>query len=452
ERVNPDRPTGLRIRDLGHPYFIRYFPMNVQQVSNTSVAPGPGVSMNPQGQGPQTSQANQSQQGGILMSQTNTMAMGGGQITQNVVNPGGIGQQGTGATNSQNSQGQQNNDRQQQPSSTGGGGGGSNLNRTQGMMSTGPQRPQFDHIEAARQQNLAKIQQLRQTLEAAQQQELQYKSQLEIYNHMKIQQLQQNLEVAQQQEMQYKAQMEQEQQKMLRAQLQQMTQQQQQQRQMNPQGMQNTQQQQSNQQQQRMMRPQLANNPGLRHLLQQVSPYLRMTITLSYYIYIISLHHTSTANESLFCTGRSTFHVLVAIRDEFTLYSAPMRTLLSFYWPARRTLFLQFSCANGKLPCLPLDKDRQQWLVIPGADGQRVYQTLVRHIFKRANKLSYVTKEQYCIIFSHSPQRLALPGPSRQPFSYLYPHNPRIQCLNNKRHPERGHRRDINQLPLNLTD
>nr|CAD7463059.1 unnamed protein product [Timema tahoe] len=323
--------------------------------------------MNPQGQGPQTSQANQSQQGGILMSQTNTMAMGGGQITQNVVNPGGIGQQGTSAANSQNSQGQQisglqqllitsplglsltillsllctrpdqtsagvqpnlhhhlaNNDRQQQPSSTGGGGGGgSNLNRTQGMMSTGPQRPQFDHIEAARQQNLAKIQQLRQTLEAAQQQELQYKSQLEIYNHMKIQQLQQNLEVAQQQEMQYKAQMEQEQQKMLRAQLQQMTQQQQQQRQMNPQGMQNTQQQQSNQQQQRMMRPQLANNPGLRHLLQQ---------------------------------------------------------------------------------------------------------------------------EQYCIIFSHSPPRFTLPGPSRRPFSYLYPHNPRIRCLNNKRRRESRHCRDINR-------
>nr|CAD7574221.1 unnamed protein product [Timema californicum] len=256
--------------------------MRQTQVSNTSVTPGPGVSMNPQGQGPQTSQANQSQQGGILMSQTNTMAMGGGQITQNVVNPGGIGQQGSGAANSQNSQGQQisglqqSNDRQQQqPSSAGGGGGGGNLNRTQGMMSSGPQRPQFDHIEAARQQNLAKIQQLRQTLEAAQQQELQYKSQLEIYNHMKIQQLQQNLEVAQQQEMQYKAQMEQEQQKMLRAQLQQMTQQQQ--RQMTPQGMQNTQQQQSNQQQQRMMRPQLANNPGLRHLLQQYnSPTIDM--------------------------------------------------------------------------------------------------------------------------------------------------------------------------------
>lgn len=48
------------------------------------------------------------------------------------------------------------------------------------MMPGAPQRPPFDNIEAARQQNLAKIQHLRQTLEAAQQQELQYKSQLEV--------------------------------------------------------------------------------------------------------------------------------------------------------------------------------------------------------------------------------------------------------------------------------
>jgi mediator of RNA polymerase II transcription subunit 25 len=48
------------------------------------------------------------------------------------------------------------------------------------MMAGAPQRPPFDNIEAARQQNLAKIQHLRQTLEAAQQQELQYKSQLEV--------------------------------------------------------------------------------------------------------------------------------------------------------------------------------------------------------------------------------------------------------------------------------
>lgn len=47
-----------------------------------------------------------------------------------------------------------------------------------GMM--GQQRPQFDDLGMMRQQNLLKIQQLRQTLEAAQQQEAQYKSQLEI--------------------------------------------------------------------------------------------------------------------------------------------------------------------------------------------------------------------------------------------------------------------------------
>lgn len=71
-----------------------------------------------------------------------------------------------------------------------------------------PQRPPFDHLEVARQQNLEKINQLKQTLEAAQQQEAQYKSQIEIINHMKTQQIQEALQVAQQQEMQFKLQME----------------------------------------------------------------------------------------------------------------------------------------------------------------------------------------------------------------------------------------------------
>lgn len=48
------------------------------------------------------------------------------------------------------------------------------------IMGGPPQRPPFNQLEAARQQNLAKIQQLQQTLEAAQQQEMQYKSQLEV--------------------------------------------------------------------------------------------------------------------------------------------------------------------------------------------------------------------------------------------------------------------------------
>jgi mediator of RNA polymerase II transcription subunit 25 len=63
---------------------------------------------------------------------------------------------------------------QQQP------GAGGPLRGAQGLMAGAAQRPPFDNIEAARQQNLAKIQHLRQTLEAAQQQELQYKSQLEV--------------------------------------------------------------------------------------------------------------------------------------------------------------------------------------------------------------------------------------------------------------------------------
>lgn len=53
------------------------------------------------------------------------------------------------------------------------------VNNQGGMM--GQQRAPFaDDMELARQQNLMKIQQLRQTLEAAQQQEAQYKSQLEV--------------------------------------------------------------------------------------------------------------------------------------------------------------------------------------------------------------------------------------------------------------------------------
>lgn len=234
-----------------------------------------------------------------MMSQTNPMAMGGGQITQNVVTSAAqqmqqqvvsLGQQGAGGAGAANNQaspaqlsGLQNAERhlagpsgnQQQP------GAGGPIRGAQGMMAGAPQRPPFDNIEAARQQNLAKIQHLRQTLEAAQQQELQYKSQLEIISHMKIQQLQQNLEMAQQQEIQFKAQMEQEQQKQLRVQLQQLTQQQQQQqRQMAPQGMQPAQPQQQPNQQQRMVRPVLANNPGLRHLLQQQPQYRQQVLNM----------------------------------------------------------------------------------------------------------------------------------------------------------------------------
>ncbi|KAJ9601081.1 hypothetical protein L9F63_000816, partial [Diploptera punctata] len=116
-------------------------------------------------------------QGGIMMSQTNTMAMGGGQITQNVV---------TSAAQQMQQQQQQLSGLQTADRHLGAGGSnqqqggvGGPLRGAQGMMGGPAQRPPFDNIEAARQQNLAKIQHLRQTLEAAQQQELQYKSQLE---------------------------------------------------------------------------------------------------------------------------------------------------------------------------------------------------------------------------------------------------------------------------------
>lgn len=52
-----------------------------------------------------------------------------------------------------------------------------------GNVGVRPSQGQYnEQFEMARKQNLAKIQQLRQTLEAAQQQELQYKSQMEVFN------------------------------------------------------------------------------------------------------------------------------------------------------------------------------------------------------------------------------------------------------------------------------
>ncbi|XP_029163114.1 mediator of RNA polymerase II transcription subunit 25-like isoform X2 [Nylanderia fulva] len=174
-------------------------------------------------------------QGGILMSQTNTMAMGGGQITQNVVSTNAPPQTLTSTSGPQTQMNMQNSGISGPQANTGAG----------GMI--GQQRPPFDDIEMARHQNLLKIQHLRQTLEAAQQQEAQYKSQLEVN-------IQQNLEVAQQQEMQYKQQLEA----------------QQAQRGLNPAAMSN---QQANTQ--RLMRPVSTNNLGLRHLLQQPQPQYR---------------------------------------------------------------------------------------------------------------------------------------------------------------------------------
>ncbi|XP_073996537.1 mediator complex subunit 25 isoform X1 [Rhodnius prolixus] len=140
-----------------------------------------------------------------------------------------------------------------------------------------------NHMVDARQENLVKIQRLRQNLEAAQQQELQYK-QFEIMNQMKMQPLQDNMSMHGQAQEQYKAQLEsslgfQQEQQKLRAQLQ-LQQQQQQQQQVQQQlrgamggpGTATA----AQPGQQRMMRPAISNNPGLRHLLQQPQYRLNM--------------------------------------------------------------------------------------------------------------------------------------------------------------------------------
>jgi mediator of RNA polymerase II transcription subunit 25 len=107
-------------------------------------------------------------QSGILMSQTNTMTMGGGQITQNVMANNGLPQQSMAPTTVQ-----QNQLNIQTVGLSAAGGG------PQGQINTGGggMIGQQQQMEMARQQNLLKIHQLQQTLEAAQQQEAQYKSQ-----------------------------------------------------------------------------------------------------------------------------------------------------------------------------------------------------------------------------------------------------------------------------------
>lgn len=84
-------------------------------------------------------------------------------------------------------------------------GGGNTNTMTGGMLGAPVQRAPFENqLQVERQQNLEKINQLKQTLEAAQQQEQQYKNQLERISHMKTSQLQEALQIAQQTEMQYK--------------------------------------------------------------------------------------------------------------------------------------------------------------------------------------------------------------------------------------------------------
>ncbi|XP_049879921.1 mediator of RNA polymerase II transcription subunit 25-like isoform X2 [Pectinophora gossypiella] len=101
---------------------------------------------------------------------------------------------------------------------------------------------QLDGLEAARQQNLEKIQHLQQTLEAAHQQEAQFKSQMDIMSH---------LHAAQQQELNYKQMEEQQRKHQLQQQLQQQLR--------GAGGVAGP----------RLMRPIMPSNPGLRHLLQQ---------------------------------------------------------------------------------------------------------------------------------------------------------------------------------------
>lgn len=161
---------------------------------NKSQAAGPS-NMQQQGGGgggnpSQVTTQQQQQQQGLVMPQTNTMAMAGGQITQNIV------------TSSASP-------------TVMGGMMGQNMMRMQSMgqpqqqtmmptntMQRNPYETPFQ-LQVERQQNLEKINQLKQTLEAAQQQEQQYKSQLERISHLKTSQLQEALQVAQQQELQY---------------------------------------------------------------------------------------------------------------------------------------------------------------------------------------------------------------------------------------------------------
>lgn len=74
-----------------------------------------------------------------------------------------------------------------------------------GMIGAPIQRAPFENqLQVQRQQNLDKITQLKHSLEAAQQQEQQYKTQLEKISHLKTAQIQDALNAAQQTEMHFK--------------------------------------------------------------------------------------------------------------------------------------------------------------------------------------------------------------------------------------------------------
>lgn len=162
--------------------------------------------MNPQvGTPPQMTGGNpvtsQNTQQNLLISQTNTLSMAGGQITQNVNSAAQPGQGMTGIiTQNVSPGGMRPNMRMPgiQP-------GTAQTNIQPNMAQPPVQRAPFENpLELERRQNLEKINQLKQTLEAHQQQEQQYKNQLERISHMKTSQLQEALQIAQQTEMHFK--------------------------------------------------------------------------------------------------------------------------------------------------------------------------------------------------------------------------------------------------------
>ncbi|XP_047540235.1 mediator of RNA polymerase II transcription subunit 25-like isoform X2 [Vanessa atalanta] len=190
--------------------------MNKQLPSPASAAPGPPAAMTATGLG-----------GGMQAG----MGMGGGGLA--------------GALSSVPSMSNQQAQQHQQGMMMGGGMGGqvgqvgqvNQVGQVGQLGGKGPRSAPLDGLEAARQQNLEKIQHLQQTLEAAHQQEAQFKSQMDIMSH---------LHAAQQQEQHYKQLEEQQRKAQLQAQLQQLR----------GAGA-------------RLVRPLLPANPGLRHLLQQ---------------------------------------------------------------------------------------------------------------------------------------------------------------------------------------
>ncbi|CAG9861461.1 unnamed protein product [Phyllotreta striolata] len=202
------------------------------------------------GANPITSQNQQN----MLISPTNTLSMGGAQITQNV-NSAGQPVQGMGGIINQNvaAGGMRPNIRM--PGIQQGQGGQQQMQQNMMQNQVQNSAPLENQLEVERRQNLEKINQLKQTLEAAQQQERQYKSQLERISHMKTSQLEQALQAAQQTEMHYK-----------------MLENQQRQQIANQGAPQSA----TAQNQQRLMRPVMPNNPGLRHLLQQQPQYRQL--------------------------------------------------------------------------------------------------------------------------------------------------------------------------------